>query len=165
MAAAAYMKLKGFTGAATDDQHKGSDGWVEIESFSSPIFRSIPDGATGQDRLGPTTLGDISVQRKVDASSPGLASKSAGGGEVIPEVVIELCTDVNKKQEVYLRITLTDVVLSGYSLAGSKDGRAYCAEDIQLNPASIAWFMQEFNDDGSKGGKGDAKYDPKANKA
>ena len=50
----AFMKLGDIKGEATDADHKD---WIIIESMSSPIFRSIPEGAKDQQRTkGETTL-------------------------------------------------------------------------------------------------------------
>ena len=38
----AFMKLGDIKGEATDADHKD---WVIIEAMSSPMFRSIPEGA------------------------------------------------------------------------------------------------------------------------
>src|SRR5260370_28889495 len=29
-----YVRLEGFTGECTDDQHSGEDGWIQIKSFN-----------------------------------------------------------------------------------------------------------------------------------
>jgi type VI secretion system secreted protein Hcp len=64
------MKLGDIKGEATDQGHKD---WILIESMSSPIHRSVPEGAKDQQRTkGHTTLGDVVVVRQLDKSSTKL---------------------------------------------------------------------------------------------
>ena len=73
----AYIKLGDIKGEATDDGHKD---WILIESMSSPIFRSIAEGAKDSQRTkGQTTLGDIVCVRQLDKSSTKLQEGCANG--------------------------------------------------------------------------------------
>ena len=66
----AFMKLGDIKGECTDTDHKD---WIIIESMSSPMYRSIPQGAKDQQRTkGETTLGDVVVSRQLDKSSTKL---------------------------------------------------------------------------------------------
>ena len=60
---AAFLKTEPeIKGQITDEGHKN---WIEIRSMSSPIFRSIAQGAKDTQRTqGDTTLGDIVTMDK-----------------------------------------------------------------------------------------------------
>ena len=166
--AGGFMKLMSkngpVKGASLDNDHKGDQGWVEIQRLDAPIFRSGGSGAVGQDRGGTTTLGDVTVSRKLDASSPKLAEHTCSG-TVFPEVVIELLTDIGGTAKKYYTVTMKNVMMSGYSISGSSEGRADAMENVHLNPENIQWDFQGYKPDGSPGDKGTGKYDPGANKA
>ena len=95
----AFVKLGDIKGEATDDGHKD---WILIESMSSPLFRSIPEGAKDSQRTkGDTTLGDIVVVRQLDKSSTKL-QEACANGSFFSEVEIHFCTTMKNKQEPYL---------------------------------------------------------------
>ena len=59
-----FIQCDGIKGEATDDKHKD---WINADSASLPVFRSIPGGAVDQQRTkGETSLGDISLTRQLD---------------------------------------------------------------------------------------------------
>ena len=116
---AAFLKLGDIKGEATDDGHKD---WIIINSMSSPIMRSIPQGAKDQQRTkGDTTLGDVAVERQLDKSSTKL-QEACASGKFFKEAEIHFCTVVKAKQEPYLKYKLSDVIVSGYGFHGNSSG-------------------------------------------
>ena len=81
----AYIKIPDVTGEVNEQNHQQ---WVEVNSVSLPIHRSIQNGAVGVGRSnGETTLGDVVVSKTWDSSTPGLAAAVANGkfkDEVVP---------------------------------------------------------------------------------
>ena len=115
----AYLKLGDIKGEASDSGHKD---WVIIQSMSSPIYRSIPEGAKDHQRTkGETTLGDIAIVRELDKSSTKL-QEACANGTFYPEVEIHFCSTVGNKQEPYLKYKLQNVVVSSYSFQGMAAG-------------------------------------------
>src|SRR5690606_12881068 len=115
----AFMKLGDIKGEATDADHKD---WVIIEAMSSPMFRSIPEGAKDQQRTkGETTLGDIVVVRQLDKSSTKL-QEACANGTFFEEVEVHCCTTVKNKQEPYLTYNLADVIITSYTFHGNSSG-------------------------------------------
>lgn len=139
--AAAYIKIGDIKGEATDSEHKD---WINLESMSSPIFRSIPEGASGSQRSrGSTTLGDIVCVKELDKSSPKLAEAVCNGTH-IQDVEIVFTKDVTgsdgvTKQEPYLTYKLKDVIVTSYSFHGNAAGEPVPTEEITLNYTEVEW--------------------------
>ena len=154
----AFMKLGDIKGEATDSEH--SD-WIIIESMSSPIYRSIPEGAKDQQRTkGETTLGDIVVMRELDKSSTKL-QEACANGSFFPEVEIHFCSTVKNKQEPYLTYLLKDVIVSSYSFQGMASGDPLPSESITLGYTEVEWtYITLDPKTGDKKGNVPGKYNP-----
>ena len=123
-------------GEATDKGHKD---WIIIQSLSSPIFRSVPEGAKDAQRTkGETTLGDIVVVRELDKSSTKL-QKACADGTFYKKVEIHFCTTVQNKQEPYLKYTLENVIVTSYSIHANASGDPLPSEEITLGYTGVEW--------------------------
>jgi type VI secretion system secreted protein Hcp len=132
----AFLKLEGLDGEATDSKHKN---WIKMQSMSSPVFRSIAEGAKDNERSrGTTTLGDIVIVRQLDKSSPKLAEACATG-KPISKGQIDFCSQANNKEEPYLTYTLENCIVSSYSFHGDGSGSPVPTEEITINFTKIEW--------------------------
>jgi type VI secretion system secreted protein Hcp len=154
----AYMKLGDIKGEVTDEDHKD---WIHIDSMSSAIFRSIPQGAKDQQRTrGETSLGDIVVVRQLDKSSTKLQEASANG-TFFSEVEIHFCSTLNNKEEPYLKYVLKDVIVSSYSIHANSSGDPMPSEEITLGYTEVEWtYVQIDHKTGDVLGQVPAKYNP-----
>ncbi|QOJ13398.1 MAG: type VI secretion system tube protein Hcp [Planctomycetia bacterium] len=154
----AYMKLGDIKGESTDSDHKD---WIIIESMSSPIFRSVPEGAKDQQRArGETTLGDIVVVRQLDKSTTKL-QEACANGTFFNEVEIHLCTTVKNKQEPYLKYKLKNVIVTSYSFHGNAAGSPLPTEQISFGYTEVEWtYVVVDPNTGDKKGQVPAKYNP-----
>jgi len=154
----AYMKLGSIPGEVTEKGHKD---WIILQSMSSPIHRSIPQGAHDMQRTkGETTLGDIVVVRQLDKSSTKLA-ESCANGTFIKEVEIHFCTTVKNKQEPYLKYKLFDVIITSYSFHGNASADPLPSEEITLGFSKIEWtYIIVDPQTGDVKGNVPAKYNP-----
>jgi type VI secretion system secreted protein Hcp len=154
----AYLKLGDIKGEATDSGH---NEWIIIESMSSPIFRSIPEGAKDQQRTkGETTLGDIVVVRQLDKSSTKL-QEACANGTFFSEAEIHFCSTLKNKQEPYLTYKLSDVVVTSYSFHGNSSGDPLPSEEVTLGYTEVEWtYITLDPKTGDKKGNVPAKYNP-----
>jgi type VI secretion system secreted protein Hcp len=159
----AFMKLGDIKGEATDSDHKD---WILIESMSSPVYRSIPEGAKDQQRTkGDTTLGDIVVVRQLDKSSTKL-QEACANGTFFKEVQIDFCTTVKNKQEPYLTYKLKNVIVSSYSFHGNSSASPLPSEQITMGYTEVEWtYVVVDPETGDKKGNVPAKYTPGAGKS
>jgi type VI secretion system secreted protein Hcp len=153
----AFMKVGDIKGAAQDQGH--SD-WIRIDSMTSPIHRSIPEGAVDQQRArGETTLGDVVVVKQVDMATTKLAEACATG-KFIADVQINFCTTVNGKNEPYLTYKLSNVIVTSHSFQGQADGKVLPTEEITFAYTKIEWnYVIIDPQKGTKGGNVPGKYE------
>ena len=159
----AFVKIGDIKGEATDQDHKD---WIIIESMSSPIYRSIPEGAKDQQRTkGETTLGDIVVSRQLDKSSTKL-QEACASGKFFTEVEFHFCTTVKGKQEPYLKYKLKNVIVSSYSFHGNASGSPLPSEQVTLGFTEVEWtYVIVDPNTGDPKGNVPGKYSPGTGKA
>lgn len=160
---AAFIKMEGIVGEATDQGHKD---WIIIQSMSTSIHRSIPSGAKDQQRTkGETSLGDIQLVRQLDKSSTKL-QEACAAGKFFKTVEIEFCTVVKDKQEPYLKYKLYDVIVSSYSMHGDASGNPLPSEQVSLGYSKVDWtYVVVDPKTGDKKGEVATKYNPAEGKA
>lgn len=159
----AYLKLGDIKGEAQDQGHKE---WITMKSMTSPVHRSIPQGALAQQRTkGGTVLGDILVTRDLDKSSVKL-QEACANGTFFKEVQIDFCTTVKNKQEPYLTYKLKDVIVTSYSFHGVSDQAQPPTEDVTFNFTEIEWTYVVIDpQSGDKKGTVIGKYNPGTGKS
>jgi type VI secretion system secreted protein Hcp len=153
----AFVKFDGLNGESTDTGH---NNWMDVQSVSSAIHRSIPSGAKDHQRFkGETSLGDIQLVRQLDKASPKI-QQACATGKVFATVEIELCTTKEGVgEEPYLNYKLYDVILSSYDFHGDSSGNPLPFEQVSLNYSKVEWTYKTSNKDGSSGGDVLAGYD------
>ena len=156
---AAYMKIDGIDGESTDKAH---DKWIQIDSFSEGISRSITSGARDVERMrGDTMLGDVNVTRMLDSSSIPL-QEACAKGELKKEVVLHVTTQLGDKETTFLEYKLKDVIVSSYSL--SVDGSSVPMEQVSLAYAAADWTYTQLDPKtGKETGQHPAAFDPSKN--
>ena len=135
-----FLRLDGVSGSVTATNHLG---WMAITSLQQGISRKIgsPGGSTNRPVAAPS-FSDFTVTKPQDSGSPQLALLAAGGGSnIINSGTMEL-VQLGSGQAVYLRINLTNILISSYSLSGSGD---VPSESLSLAPLIISWNYTSFN--------------------
>lgn len=158
---AAFLKIGDIKGEATDTEHKE---WVRIQSFSSPMHRTIQQGARDAQRSrGETVLGDITITRELDSSSVKL-QEACASGKYFKEVEIHITNEVKGKQEPYLKYKLSDAIVTSYAV--NANGRDVPLEDVTINFSEAEWTYVTIDPKtGDKKGQVVGKYNPGTAKA
>jgi type VI secretion system secreted protein Hcp len=153
---AGYAKIGKIEGESTEQNHQK---WINIESISNPISRSIPEGARDQERArGTTTLSDMVLSRPLDKSSVKLAEACANG-TFYDEVDIHLASQINNEEKVYLEYKLKNVIVTSYSMSGTASGNPQPSEVVTLNFTEIEWTYNILDPEkGNKTGNVPAKF-------
>ena len=153
----AFLQLGDVKGEAQDQDHKE---WIMVESFSTPIVRSVAHGARNQERKnGQTTLGDILIVRKLDKSTPKLM-ESCATGKFIDAAKIDLCATINGKQVPRFQIALKNVIVTSHNFHAHESMSPSPSEEISLSFTDIEWTYTAYDDKGNKTGNVPAKYNP-----
>ncbi|HKM88993.1 MAG TPA: type VI secretion system tube protein Hcp [Candidatus Acidoferrales bacterium] len=125
MAVDAFLFITGISGP-------GPGGSVEIDSFSFGVSNSTTVGTgTGGSGAGKVALSDFSITKTFDSSSPKLFD-NAINGMIISSAVLKVYRGAGGaggtgSPTEYLMITMTNVIISGYTLNdGTSGGQSPC---------------------------------------
>jgi type VI secretion system secreted protein Hcp len=145
-----YLKFGSVQGSVTEDGHKN---WIELNSFQFGVGRGIssPTGAQKDRDASAPSFSEITVSKAQDEASLPLLEASWGGSEA-QDAEIHFVRTENKKVDVYLKYTLSNVLISGYSVSSGGDRPS---ESLSLNYTKIEFSQDTF----------DSKNKTKANKS
>jgi type VI secretion system secreted protein Hcp len=111
----AFLKLDGIKGESADAKHKGE---IDIMSFSWGMSQTGVSATGGGGGAGKVKVHDISFHKKTDASSPLLFLNCASGAHIKEANFV--VRKAGGEQLEYLKIKLTDVLVSSYKPHGSQ---------------------------------------------
>ena len=128
MGYATYLKLDGISGECSEESHRG---WLAVDSFSHSVTNH-PQGN------GPM-LGDLSIAKFVDRSTP-LVARATAEGRLFQEAVLELCrTDGSQARFLEIRLGKVRVTMQSLSGGPQADGRTPY-ESLNLSYEKIEWL-------------------------
>jgi type VI protein secretion system component Hcp len=142
-----YVKLDGFTGECTDDQHPGDDGWIEIKGFNfgfgmkegSWESGSSSGGAAGGNGAGGSSSGssksggsnlplefpEVTLTKSSDLVSTRLLKEKCHSGAPIDEIEVVACryggNDDSNPKIPFLRLIFENVYITSITFALSQD--------------------------------------------
>ena len=137
---AAYLKFDGVDG---ESKAPGRTGWIDLMSCSHDItnMRSGRAGGGGGG-AGKASFSDLSFAKQYDKSSPKLAEACASGRR-FASIDIEFTELRGEVAEPYLKIKLSDCIISSYQMSSGGDRPT---ESLSLNFTKITWDYF-FDDD------------------
>ena len=127
MAVDMFLKIDGIDGDSTDKKHKGE---IELLSFSWGLSNTGSSSSGGGGGAGKVVVQDFSIVAAMSSSSPQMMEKCCRG-EHIPSVSLTLATKETKQE--YLKIKLSDVLISGYNTGGGGAGGAVPMDQVSFN--------------------------------
>jgi type VI secretion system secreted protein Hcp len=157
-----YLEIDGIKGESTDAKHASA---IDIESFSWGVTHKSSGGGGGGGGAGKVKFHDISVKKPVDAASPKLFLACATGQHLKKAVLYVRKAGGNGTQLEYLKVTLTDVLVSSYKVGSQEPKGPGEVESVSFNFAKIEEQYLPVGANGQPGPPVKAGYDSKANKA
>lgn len=160
MASNIHLKVDGIDGESADDKHSKE---IDILAWSWGMSQTGTFHVGSGGGAGKVNIQDLSFTKYVDSASTKLLSACCTG-EHIGSAVLTLTKAGGKEPLDFMKITLTDVLVSAVSTGGSQGEERY-TENVTLN---FAKFKVEYFTQDSKGtGKaaGNASWNIAANKA
>jgi type VI secretion system secreted protein Hcp len=154
-----FLKLDGIEGESADSKHKNE---IDLESWSLGATQAGTHGAGGGGGAGKVAFQDFHFVMKINKASPKLMLACASG-EHIKKAVLS-CRKAGKDQQEFLKITLSDVLVSSYQTGGSGHGDIVPTDQISINFSKIEQEYKEQKADGTLGGAVTAGWDVKSNK-
>ncbi|MEL6364658.1 MAG: type VI secretion system tube protein Hcp [Pseudomonadota bacterium] len=153
MASDFFLKLEGIEGESADDAHPNE---IVALSWSWGVSQSGSAHMGAGAGAGKASAQDMSFTKFVDKSSPELMKRCSNGKHVPTATLI--ARKAGEKPLEYLKITMTDVLISSYQTGGS-GGEDLLVESVTLNFGAIEVEYTEQGKDGSKGKATKAKFD------
>lgn len=153
-----FLKLDGVEGESQDEKFKGS---IDLESWSWCQNQSGTHGGGGGGGAGKVQMQDFHFVMNYNKASPTLFMKCASG-QHIPSAVLT-CRKAGGKQEIYLTVKMTDLLVSAYQTGGSTNGSIVPTDQISVNFAKIEFDYKEQKADGTMVNAGKAGWDLKKN--
>ncbi|MEM9220868.1 MAG: type VI secretion system tube protein Hcp [Pseudomonadota bacterium] len=146
MAVDFFLKLEGIKGESKDSKHKDE---IDVLAWSWGVTQSGTMHLGGGAGAGKANAQDLTITKYVDLSSPVLARFCASGKHVSKgDFVVRKAGD---KPLEYMKIKLTDVLISSYQTGGSGSDERI-TESVSLNFAKIEYqyFSQSQTGDVDK---------------
>jgi type VI secretion system secreted protein Hcp len=154
-----FLKIEGVDSESTDDKHKGE---IELESFSWGETQSGTAGRGGGAGAGKVQPQDFNFVKRTDKGSPVLFVGCATGQHF--KSAILTARKAGGGQQDYLKVTMSDVLISSYQVGGASHSELVPTEQVSLNFAKLEMSYKEQKADGSLGGEVKQTYDFAANK-
>src|SRR5262249_28527161 len=152
-----FMKYDGIEGDVTTAGH---EKWIEIHNFRWGTGRGINNAsASGADREGSTaSVSEINVTKDTDSATPNLLRASLGlkPADEGKTVNIDFCKTDTDQPEPYLQLTLSNCLVSGWSINSSGDRPN---ESVTLNFTAVEFTNTGMGKANETGQPDIASYD------
>ena len=153
-----FLKIDGIQGESTDKVHKGE---IQVESFSFGEMQSGSASHGSGGGAGKVQMQDFHFVKKLDKASPSLFLACAVGQHIKKAELF--CRKAGGKQEEFLKVTLSDLIVSSYQTGGSGGSDIIPLDQVSLNFSKLEMEYKEQKADGAVAGPVKAGYDLKAN--
>jgi type VI secretion system secreted protein Hcp len=155
-----FLKIEGIAGESQDSKHKDD---IDIESWSWGETQSGTHASGGGGGAGKVQMQDFHFVMKVNKASAKILLACATGEHF--KSVLLTCRKAGKEQQEYMKIKLSDCLVSSFQTGGSEGSDIIPIDQVSLNFAKIEYEYREQKADGTLGGSVKAIYDLKSNKA
>jgi type VI secretion system secreted protein Hcp len=138
---------------------------IELMSYSHNVSMQVTNDVSNSERTsGKPFIGEMSVTKFVDVSTPTLNEYCCGGKAIATATVIvgRNAGESEGKIMPFITYTLSNVILSNVSVSGGSGGKP--VETLSLNFTKIKWELTAQKDDGAKEGTAASTWDIAANK-
>jgi len=159
MAQDIFLKIDGINGESLDDKHKDE---IEILNWDWEILQesSMHSGSGGG--AGKATVKDLTFEHNIDRASPNLMKYALTGKHIDQAVLVMRKAGGNPLE--YLKLTMSDVLVTRVKPSGSKAGEEKSRETVSLSFSKVKQEYVVQNAQGGSGGAVTASFDIKGNK-
>lgn len=158
MAVDMFLKLDGIKGESKDHKYPG---WIDVMSWSWGMSQSGTTHAGTGGGAGKVSVSDLTVMSFVNRASPELLLACASGKHFKEATLV--MRKAGDKPVDYLKITMTEVLISSVSDSGASGGDLP-TESLSLNFAKYKFAYTPQKDDGSADAVVETGWDIPANK-
>ncbi|UDM49822.1 Hcp family type VI secretion system effector [Cupriavidus sp. MP-37] len=159
MAQDIFLKINGIDGESQDSSHKNE---VEVLAWDWSIEQQSTMHAGSGGGAGKATVSDLCFEHFIDRASPNLMKYCLTGKHINEAVLVVRKAGGNPLE--YLKLTMTDVIVTQVSPKGSVDDEVRMREKVALSFSRVKQEYVVQNAQGGSGGAVTAGYDIKGNK-
>lgn len=141
-----FLKLDGIDGESEDSKFKGH---IDLHSWSWGATNSGSSSTGGGGGSGKVSMQDFHFVMPHNNASPKLMLACASGEHIKKAVLI--CRKAGKDQQEFLKIVLSDVLVSSYQTGGSAHGDVIPLDQVSINFGKIEHHYKPQKADGSLG--------------
>src|SRR5262249_30737358 len=153
-----FLKIDGIEGESTDAKHKGE---IDLLSWSWGATNAGSHAGGGGGGSGKVAMQDFHFVMEHNKASPKLMLACASG-QPIPTAVLT-CRKAGGEQQEYLKVTMTDLLVSSYQTGGSASN-VRPTDQISLNFSKIEKEYKPQKADGTLDAPVKAGWNLKENK-
>ena len=154
-----FLKIDGIQGESKADKHKDE---IDIKSFSWGETQSGTFAAGGGGGAGRVSMQDFYFTMSVNKASPALFLACAEGDHIKNATLT--CRKAGKEQQEFLKVTMSNVLISSFQTGGSEAGDVVPTDQISLNFAKIEVEYKEQDGAGKLIGSTKKWFDLKSGK-
>jgi type VI secretion system secreted protein Hcp len=154
-----FLKLDGIEGESTDHKHKNE---IDVMAWSWGASNTGAMSYGGGGGAGKVSMNDFNFTQRVNKASPKLFLNCANGKHIKSAVLT--CRKAGGEQVEYLKITMSDVLVSSYQTGGST-GDVVPTENVSLNFSKLEFSYAAQDNTGKLGSPVVTNWDLKLNKA
>jgi type VI secretion system secreted protein Hcp len=151
-----FLKIDGIDGESQDKTHKAE---IQLQSFSWGETNAGTFAAGGGGGAGKVHMQDFNFVMNINKASPKIFLACANG-EHIKKATLT-ARKAGKDQQDYLKVTFTDLLISGFQTSGSSDANHLPLDQVSFNFSKVEVEYKEQKADGTLGGAIKAQYDLK----
>jgi type VI secretion system secreted protein Hcp len=157
MAFDAFLKIEGIQG---DSTYKSQEGAITVTSFSWGETNSGSIRMAGGGGAGKVSVQDFHFKSPSSKASPNLMIACASGKHFNQGVLTVYQNSTDRAPTAYLKLTLSEVLISSYSLGGDQASTDPIPQDeFSLNFSKIEFSYTAQTLDGSLGSPVTATWD------
>ena len=154
-----FLKIEGIEGESTDDKHKKE---IDVESWSWGETNTGSHATGGGGGAGKVSMQDFHFVMRMNKATPKLMLACATGEHIKKAELV--CRKAGKEQQEYLKIVLSDLLVSSYQTGGSNGSGLVPMDQVSLNFSKIEFEYKPQKADGTLDAPAKAGWDVKANK-
>src|SRR5258708_31720080 len=139
-----FLKIEGIEGESQDQKHKNE---IDLESWSWGEAQSGTHSGGGGGGAGKVHMQDFHFVMKINKASPKLMLACATGEHIKKAVLV--CRKAGKEQQEFLKVTMSDLLVSSYQTGGSGHGDIVPTDQISVNYSKIEIEYKEQKADGT----------------
>ncbi len=158
MAVDLFLKIDGIPGESKDGKHKDE---IDVLSFSWGATQTGTFAGGGGGGGGKVSMQDFHFTMKVNKATPVLMGACASGKHI--KSAVFTVRKAGGKQEEFLVIKFSDLLVSSYQTGASSQGDEIPIEQVSLNYSKIEYDYKEQKPDGTLGGSNKFGWDLKKN--